>query len=48
MADLIRNDRNFDDLIEKFSPKVYAGLKGDIGLVMIRRDLLTILPNLNT
>ena len=48
MGDSIINDRNFDDLIEKFSRKVYAGLKGDIRLAVIRRDLLTILPNLNT
>ena len=48
MADSIINDRNFDDLIEKFSRKVYTGLKGDIRLAVIRRDLLAILPDLDT
>lgn len=35
------SDRNFDDLAEKFSRKVYGGLKGDIRLAVIRRDLYT-------
>ena len=33
------SDRNFDDLAEKFSRKVYGGLKGDIRLAVIRRDM---------
>ena len=37
-------DRNFDDLTEKFSSKVYGGLKGDIRLAVIWRDLLAVMP----
>jgi S-adenosylmethionine-dependent methyltransferase len=32
-------DRNFDDLTEKFKRKVYGGLKGEIRLAVIWRDL---------
>ena len=32
-------DRNFDDLTEKFKNKVYGGLKGEIRLAVIWRDL---------
>lgn len=39
-------DRNFDDLSEKFARKVYGGLKGDIRLAVIWRDLLSVLPQL--
>ncbi len=41
-------DRNFDDLSEKFARKVYGGLKGDIRLAIIWRDLLAVLPDLET
>ena len=41
-------DRNFDDLSEKFARKVYGGLKGDIRLAVIWRDLLAVLPNLDS
>ena len=41
-------DRNFDDLSEKFARKVYGGLKGDIRLEVIWRDLLSVLPQLET
>ena len=41
-------DRNFDDLSEKFSRKVYGGLKGDIRLAVIWRDLLAVLPLLES
>jgi len=41
-------DRNFDDLSEKFSRKVYGGLKGDIRLAVIWRDLLAALPRLES
>ena len=37
-------DRNFDDLTEKFARKVYAGLKGQIRLGVISRDLSAALP----
>jgi S-adenosylmethionine-dependent methyltransferase len=40
-------DRNFDDLTEKFSRKVYGGLKGDIRLAVIWRDLMSVIPELN-
>ena len=39
-------DRNFDDLSEKFARKVYGGLKGDIRLAVIWRDLLAVMPQL--
>ncbi len=32
-------DRNFDDLAQRFSDKVYGGLKGQIRLAVIERDL---------
>ena len=41
-------DRNFDDLSEKFARKVYGGLKGDIRLVVIWRDLLAVMPHLES
>ena len=41
-------DRNFDDLSEKFARKVYGGLKGDIRLAVIWRDLLAVLPQLES
>jgi S-adenosylmethionine-dependent methyltransferase len=41
-------DRNFDDLSEKFARKVYGGLKGDIRLAVIWRDLLAALPELES
>lgn len=41
-------DRNFDDLSEKFARKVYGGLKGDIRLAVIWRDLLAALPGLES
>ena len=36
-------DRNFDDLTEKFKHKVYGGLKGEIRLAVIWRDLYQVL-----
>lgn len=42
----IKTDRNFDDLAEKFARKVYGGLKGDIRLAVIWRDLLAAVPAL--
>ena len=32
-------DRNFDDIAEHFSRKVYGGLKGQIRLAVLRRDI---------
>lgn len=32
-------DRNFDDIAEHFSKKVYGGLKGQIRLAVLRRDI---------
>ena len=43
----IKTDRNFDDLAEKFARKVYGGLKGDIRLAVIWRDLLAAVPALS-
>jgi len=38
-------DRNFDDLAERFQRKVYGGLKGDIRLAVLWRDLEQHLPD---
>lgn len=38
----LREDRNFDEVAEHFSKKVYGGLKGDIRLAVLRRDLFAI------
>ena len=32
-------DRNFDDLAERFKKRIYGGLKGDIRLAVLKRDL---------
>ena len=32
-------DRNFDDLTQRFQRRVYGGLKGDIRLAVLRRDI---------
>jgi S-adenosylmethionine-dependent methyltransferase len=42
----ITEDRNFDDLADKFARKVYGELKGDIRLAVIWRDLLAAVPRL--
>jgi S-adenosylmethionine-dependent methyltransferase len=42
------NDRNFDGLSEKFARKVYGGLKGEIRLAVIWRDLTATIPELET
>lgn len=41
-----QDDRNFDDLAERFAKKVYGGLKGDIRLAVIWRDLEQKIPEL--
>ena len=38
-------DRNFDDLAERFQRKVYGGLKGEIRLAVLWRDLDEVLSN---
>lgn len=38
------NDRNFDDLAQRFSKKVYGGLKGDIRLAVLWQDIQQQLP----
>ncbi|MDE0764155.1 MAG: methyltransferase domain-containing protein [Cellvibrionales bacterium] len=40
------SDRNFDDLAEKFARKVYGGLKGEIRLAVIRRDMQAAIANI--
>ena len=37
-------DRNFDGLADKFARKVYGGLKGEIRLAVIWRDLVAMIP----
>lgn len=41
-------DRNFDDLADRFERKVYGGLKGEIRLAVIWRDLQTLVPEINS
>lgn len=43
MTKRYQEDRNFDDLTEKFKRKVYGGLKGEIRLAIIWRDLVEVL-----
>jgi len=40
-------DRNFDDLAERFQRKVYGGLKGEIRLAVLWRDLEQYLPQIH-
>jgi S-adenosylmethionine-dependent methyltransferase len=39
-------DRNFDDLAERFSRKIYGGLKGDIRLAVLAADLTPVITQL--
>lgn len=39
----MEKDRNFDDLAERFERRVYGGLKGEIRLAVLWRDLLAAL-----
>ena len=34
-----RSDRSFDAIADHFEKKVYGGLKGDIRLAVLRRDI---------
>ena len=36
-------DRNFDDLAQRFRKRIYGGLKGDIRLAVLNRDLAPVL-----
>ena len=38
-------DRNFDDLARRFRTRIYGGLKGDIRLAVLGRDLAPVLGN---
>lgn len=40
-------DRNFDGIADYFEKKVYGGLKGDIRLAVLRRDIQAIIPTLS-
>ena len=40
------NDRNFDDLAERFSRKIYGGLKGNIRLAVLTADLTPVIAQL--
>ncbi len=40
-----QQDRNFDDLAQRFKKNIYGGLKGDIRLAVLERDCRTHLPN---
>lgn len=42
------NDRNFDDIAEHFAHKVYGGLKGQIRLAVLQRDLADVIARLTT
>ncbi|WOX05794.1 methyltransferase domain-containing protein [Microbulbifer pacificus] len=37
------SDRNFDDLAQRFKKRIYGGLKGDIRLAVLYRDLAALL-----
>ncbi|WP_236250338.1 methyltransferase [Microbulbifer sp. ALW1] len=39
MSDCKMGDRNFDDLAERFKKRIYGGLKGEIRLAVLNRDL---------
>lgn len=39
-------DRNFDDIAEHFAKKVYGGLKGQIRLAVLQRDLAQVVADL--
>jgi S-adenosylmethionine-dependent methyltransferase len=39
-------DRNFDDLAQRFKNNVYGGLKGEIRLTVLNRDFRQVMPNL--
>lgn len=39
------NDRNFNDIADHFAKKVYGGLKGQIRLTVLERDLSEHLPD---
>jgi S-adenosylmethionine-dependent methyltransferase len=41
-------DRNFDDLAERFQHKVYGGLKGEVRLAVLWRDLEQCVPELHS
>jgi S-adenosylmethionine-dependent methyltransferase len=43
----MNRDRNFDDLAERFQRKVYGGLKGEIRLAVLWRDIEPLLPEVN-
>ncbi len=40
----IQQDRNFDDLAQRFKKNIYGGLKGDIRLAVLERDCQARLP----
>lgn len=39
MTNTVNNDRNFDPIAEHFTKKVYGGLKGDIRLAVLTKDI---------
>jgi S-adenosylmethionine-dependent methyltransferase len=40
-----QHDRNFDDIAHRFTRNIYEGLKGQIRLAVLDRDLATYLPS---
>ncbi len=40
----VQQDRNFDDLAQRFKKNIYGGLKGDIRLAVLERDCRAHLP----
>lgn len=40
----VQQDRNFDDLAQRFKKNIYGGLKGDIRLAVLERDCKAHLP----
>lgn len=43
----LNEDRNFDPITEHFAKKVYGGLKGEIRLAVLRRDLKQVVDDLS-
>lgn len=42
----VAEDRNFDDLAERFKRNIYGGLRGDIRLAVLSKDFKEFLPSL--
>ena len=48
VEEVIRTDRSFDAIADHFEKKVYGGLKGDIRLAVLRRDIFDYCAQMST